>query len=217
MIKLVIFDLDGTVCDTIEDLADATNYALSSQGYPIHTVQQYKYFVGNGIPKLIYRALPEENRSENEITETKKRMLSYYETHFADKSAPYPQIPELLKALKNKDIHIAVCTNKAHYMAEKIADKIFEGCFEQVIGQMEGRPLKPDSFSPNEIMQSFDVTPDRTVFVGDSGVDMQTAKNAKTHSIGVLWGFRTEDELKENGAEHIAQTPMDILEIISNL
>ena len=217
MIKLAIFDLDGTVCDTIEDLAEATNYALGSLGHPTHETEKYKYFVGNGIPKLIYRALPEKNRTEPEISEAKKLMLDYYAVHFADNSAPYSGIMEMLSTLKEKGIHIAICTNKAHNMAVTIAEKIFGGIFEDVIGQQEGRPLKPDSFSPMEIINKFGVKPEETVFIGDSGVDMQTAVNTGTDSIGVTWGFRTVDELKENGAGHIAETPSDILSIINNL
>ena len=217
MIKLVIFDLDGTVCNTIDDLADATNYAMRTLGHPTYDVQAYKYFVGNGIPKLIYRALPEECRSEEEHAKAMKLMLDYYAVHFADKSAPYEGIPEMLKSLKDKGIHIAICTNKAHNMAMEIARKIFGGVFERVIGHAADRPLKPDPFSPSEIMKEFGAAPAETVFIGDSGVDMQTAVNTKTHSIGVTWGFRTVEELNENGAQHIADTPSDILDIINNL
>ncbi len=217
MIKLVIFDLDGTVCDTIEDLPDATTHAMRTLGHPPHDVSAYKYFVGNGIPKLIYRALPEGYKSEEEHAKAMKLMLDYYAVHFADKSAPYDGILEMLSALKAKGIHIAICTNKAHHMAMEIAEKIFGGIFERVIGHTADRPLKPDPFSPDEIIKEFGATPAETVFIGDSGVDMKTALNTKTHSIGVTWGFRTVDELKENGAEHIADTPSDILNIINSL
>ena len=217
MIKLVIFDLDGTVCNTIDDLADSTNHAMRTLGHPTHDVSAYKYFVGNGIPKLIYRALPEDHRSEEEHAKAMKLMLDYYAVHYADKSVPYEGVPEMLKALKEKGIHIAICTNKAHHMATEIAEKIFGGVFDRVIGQTSDRPLKPDPFSTNEIIKEFGATPAETVFIGDSGVDMKTAVNSKTHSIGVTWGFRTVEELKENGAGHIADTPSDILNIINNL
>lgn len=217
MIKLAIFDLDGTICDTIEDLADATNHAMRTLGHPTHDVPAYKYFVGNGIPKLIYRALPEDHRSEEEHAKAMKLMLDYYAVHFADRSSPYEGIPEMLKSLKEKGIRTAVCTNKAHHMAVEIADKMFGGVFETVIGQSETRPLKPDPFSPREIMEKFSASPEETVFIGDSGVDMQTAANSGTHSIGVLWGFRTIEELKENGGQHFAAAPSDILDIINKL
>ena len=217
MIKLAIFDLDGTVCNTIEDLADATNHAMRTLGYPTHDVAAYKYFVGNGIPKLIYRALPEGHKSEEEHAKAMKLMLDYYAVHFADKSAPYDGIIKLLEELKAKGIRVAVCTNKAHHMADKIAEKIFGGIFEMVIGASEDRPLKPDPTSPREIMNSFSATPQETVFIGDSGVDMQTAVNSGTHSVGVLWGFRTLEELKENGGQHFAAAPSDISYIINKL
>lgn len=217
MIKLAIFDMDGTICNTIDDLADATNFAMQTLGYPLHTVEQYKYFVGNGIPKLIYRALPEDKRSDEDIAEAKELMLSYYRVHFADKTKPYDGITELLTRIKEKGIHITVCTNKAHHMAIEVANKLFDRMLEVVIGQSDDRPLKPDPFSPKEIMNKYGVTPDETVFIGDSDVDMQTAVNSGTHSIGVTWGFRTAEELKQNGAGHIADTPSEIIDIINNL
>ncbi len=217
MIKLAIFDMDGTICNTIDDLADATNYAMQTLGYPTHTVEQYKCFVGNGIYNLVYRALPEDKRSDEAVSKAKELMLSYYSVHFADKSKPYDGICRLLNTLKEKGIHIAVCTNKAHHMAKEIADKIFNSIFEEVIGQTDFRPLKPDPCAVYEIMHKFDATCEQTVFIGDSGVDMQTALNSNTASIGVLWGFRDEYELKQNGAQHIAKIPNDIFEIIQNL
>ena len=217
MIKLVIFDLDGTVCNTIDDLAASTNHALAVLGYPTHPVEAYKYFVGNGMSNLIYRALPEGHKSEEECSKAKKLMLGHYETHFADKSAPYEGIPDLLKTLKRDGIKIAVCTNKAHYMAVEIAQKIFGGIFDAVMGQGDEYPLKPDPTSTKMLMERFDSGPEETLFVGDSGVDMQTAHSCSLNSIGVLWGFRTEKELKENGASFIAEAPTDILTIIKNI
>lgn len=217
MVKLVIFDLDGTVCDTIDDLADATNHALTVLNHPTHGVDAYKYFVGNGMSKLIYRAMPEGHKTEEECAEAKKLMLDYYAVHFADKSAPYEGIMEMLRGLKQKGVKIAICTNKAHHMAVTIADKIFGGIFDMVIGQTDARPMKPDPTSSREIMAELGATTENTVFIGDSGVDMQTALNLKVPSIGVLWGFRTEDELKENGALYIAKTPSDITDIINKL
>lgn len=217
MVKLAIFDLDGTVCNTIEDLADATNYAMRTLGHPTHDVAAYKYFVGNGIPKLIYRALPEGQKSEEEHAKAMKLMLEYYAVHFADKSAPYDGIVTLLEELKAKGIRIAVCTNKAHHMALEIAEKIFGGVFDEVIGQSDKFPLKPDPTAAKSIMAQFGATEAETVFVGDSGVDMRTASNLGVTSIGVLWGFRTLDELKENGGQHFAAAPSDISNIINKL
>ena len=217
MVKTAIFDMDGTVCNTIDDLADAVNYALNKLGYPLHSVEEYKYFVGNGITMLIYRALPKDKKTDADVAQARELMLDFYRVHFADKTVAYDGIIDLLNKLKEKGIHIACCTNKAHHMAQAVAEKLFCGIFETVIGQTDDRPLKPDPFSVNEIMEKFGTTAGQTVFIGDSGVDMQTAARAGAISIGVTWGFRTEEELKENGAQYIAHAPLDIIKIINNL
>ena len=215
MIKLAIFDMDGTICDTIEDLAEAVNYALGVQGYEKHSLDEYKYFVGNGMSKLIERALPDGLSAELKA-ETKDIFLGYYKEHFTDHTKPYDGITTLLDSLKNKNLHLAVCTNKAHPMAVKVADLLFNGYFEVVVGQSD-RPMKPDPEAVFKIMDRFSVSPDETVFIGDSDVDMQTAVNSKTHGIGVGWGFRTKEELEKNGAEFFAQTPMDIINYIDSI
>ena len=217
MIKLAVFDLDGTLCDTIEDLAASVNFALSSLGFNTHPTELYKYMVGSGMKNLVFRALPEEKRSEVEVEKANTIMLDYYKDHFADKTRVYDGITKLLLKLKEKGIHIAVCTNKSHDMAVKVIDKLFPNTFDTVIGKSDDRPLKPDPFSVNEIMNHYGVNPNETVFIGDSGIDIITALNSKTIPIGVLWGFRDEAELKQNGARHIAEAPKDILEIINNL
>lgn len=217
MIKLAIFDLDGTLCDTLEDLATSVNVALSSLGYEAHSTEAYKYMVGSGMKNLVFRALPEGKKSDAEVEYAKELMLDHYKDHFADKTYAYGGIPELLLNLKQKGIHIAVCTNKAHNMAVKVVDKLFGDIFDMVIGKSEDRPLKPDPYSVNEIMEHFGVKTEETVFIGDSGVDITTALNSNTTPIGVLWGFRDKTELIENGARHIAETPNDIFEIIKTL
>ena len=217
MVKLAVFDLDGTLLYTIEDLAASVNFALNALGYPTHSVDTYKYMVGSGIKNLVFNAMPEDKREDALVEKTKDIMMSYYKDHYADKTLVYSGIEELLLKLKEKGIHIAVCTNKAHDMAVKVIEKLLPGMFEVIIGKSDNRPLKPDPFSVNEIMAHFGVAPNETVFIGDSGVDIITAINSKTTPIGVLWGFREEQELKENGASHIAKTANDILEIINNL
>ena len=215
MIKAVIFDMDGTICDTIEDLATATNYAMQELGFPAHTIDEYKYMVGNGIPNLIYKALPEDKKDMKE--KAREIMLSYYKDHFADKTYPYDGIIPMLTTLKEQGFRLAVCTNKAHHMALVVAEKFFDRFFEIVYGQREGHPLKPDPAQALEILDTFGLTPAETLFVGDSGVDMQTAKNLGAVAVGVEWGFRTADELKENGADYIVSAPQDILEIIKGI
>lgn len=214
MIKLAIFDMDGTICDTIEDLGTAVNHALSLQGYKTHGMDEYKRFVGNGMKKLIERALP-EGSSDELVLKTKAIFLDYYKDHFIDYTKPYDGIEELLLELKKRNIRLAVCTNKAHHMALKVADALFYGQFEVIVGQTD-RPMKPNPEAVFEIMQNFGVSPNDTVFVGDSDVDMQTAVNSKTHGIGVGWGFRTKEELEKNGAEFFASTPMDIIKYIDS-
>ena len=217
MIKLAVFDMDGTICDTIDDLAAATNYTLSVLGYPLHTTDEYKYFVGDGISKLLERALPVDHSSQEEVKKAREIFLSYYKVHFADKTVAYDGIIPLLKALKMAGIHTAVCTNKAHEMAKVIENKLFYGFFDTVVGQSDEYPLKPDPTSLFNIINTLGVKPEETMFIGDSGIDMQTAKNSKATSIGVTWGFRTAEELNINGAEHLAHTPSDILNIINNI
>ena len=217
MVNTAIFDMDGTVCNTIDDLADAVNYALNKLGYPLHSVCEYKYFVGDGITNLIYRALPNGKKTDEDVAQARELMLDFYRVHFADKTVAYDGIINLLKTLKEKGIHVACCTNKAHHMAMAVSEKLFCGIFETVIGQSDDRPLKPDPFSVKEIIEKFGTGADQTVFIGDSGVDMQTAERAGVTSIGVTWGFRTEEELKQNGAKYIANAPCDILKIINNL
>lgn len=212
MIKLAIFDMDGTICDTIEDLGTAVNYALARQGYEQHQIDEYKYFVGNGMSKLIERALPKDASDEDKI-KTKEIFLGYYKNHFTDKTKPYEGIIQLLEQLKSRNVGLAVCTNKAHPMALKVAEVLFPGQFDVIVGQTD-RPMKPDPGAVFEIMQTFGVLPDETVFIGDSDVDMQTAANSKTHGIGVSWGFRTKEELEKNGAEFFASTPADIIKYI---
>ena len=216
-IKLAIFDLDGTLLYTIEDLAVSVNFALGCLGYPTHSVEAYKYMVGSGMKNLVFNALPENVRDDSTAEKAKEIMLSYYKDHYADKTCIYSGVEELLLKLKEKGIHIAVCTNKSHDMAVKVVEKLLPGMFEVIIGQSDGRPLKPDPFSVYEIIDRFGVTANETVFIGDSGVDIKTGINSKTTPIGVLWGFRDENELKENGASHIAKTPNDIYEIIKTL
>ena len=158
MIKLAVFDLDGTLCDTIEDLADAVNFALSTLGYPTHTPNEYKRMVGHGIPNLVFRALPEDKREDELVEKARDLMLSFYKVHFIDKTHAYDGINDLLLKLKEDGIHIAVCTNKAHNMATKVIEKIFPNTFDIVIGKSDDRPLKPDPYSVNEIMNRYGVS-----------------------------------------------------------
>ncbi len=216
MIKAIIFDLDGTLTDTLCDLADAVNYVLASYGYPTHKTESYKYFVGNGIYNLNKNAFP-KGTEEKIISDAVESFIAYYRVHYLDKTKPYDGIIQLVQDLKKKGIKLAVCSNKVQEMTERVVEKFFGGIFSEVVGQSDRFPIKPHPAAPKHIMEKLGVTPSQTVFIGDSGVDMKTGKNAGCVSLGVLWGFRTEEELRENGADFIAQSPCDILNLIEKV
>lgn len=217
MIKAVLFDLDGTLVNSLADLADSTNFALRQLGFPSHETEEYKYFVGDGIPKLIERALPEGEKTEDNKSKCLELFMARYREHFFDKTDAYDGIKDLLYSLRAEGLKIAVISNKAQEMAQKVVDKVFGDIFDTVAGKREGYKTKPDPALTLEVIRELGVTPDVSVLVGDSGMDMAAAVNAKTAGIGVTWGFRTEEELRLNGAEYIAESPAQILEIIKEI
>ena len=215
MKRLAIFDLDGTLLNTVADLANATNQALSQCGYPTHPTDAYYQFVGNGINKLFARALPEEARNEEEVLHIRSLFVPYYDQHNADDSQPYEGILELLEHLQSKGIKIAVASNKYQQATTKLVRHFFPTIdFVAVYGQREGVPIKPDPTIVNDILKATGIPSIETIYIGDSGVDMQTASNANLESIGVTWGFRSEEELRTNGAVHIVHTANEIEKII---
>ena len=217
MKKLVIFDLDGTLLDTIADLAAATNHALQKNGFPMHDVETLRTFVGNGIGKLLERALPEEGRTADNVERLRSDFVPYYDEHNADLSQPYPGVAELLSRLQQKGTMLAVASNKYQEATEKIVRHYFPNIeFLSINGQQEGVPVKPDPSIVFDILLKAGVTKDETVFIGDSGVDMETARRACVDSIGVTWGFRPEKELIETYAVNVVHSPSEILEIIKN-
>lgn len=209
--KLIIFDLDGTLVDSLADLADSANYTMSQMGYPSHPVESFRYFVGNGVPKLLERCLPEGKRTEENIAAARGIFSGYYNVHYADKTRPYEGIIELLDALKRNGIKTAVATNKSEEFARSIVDGFFGDRITTVRGGKEGVPKKPSPDIVFGIMEDLGAVPENTYFAGDSDVDMYTAKNAGIRSIGCLWGFRTREELINGGACRLAEKPADIL------
>ncbi|GHU79568.1 phosphoglycolate phosphatase [Clostridia bacterium] len=209
-----VFDLDGTLLDTIVDLADACNYALKKQGFPVHPVNPYKYFVGMGVYNLIKKALPEEARSEEIIAAVKADYDSYYSVHSRDKTAPYSGIVEALAALRERGVRLAVLSNKPHEYIKPLTDLYFPGIFDISVGQRENVPTKPDPTAVFEIMESFGAKKDAGFYIGDTSTDMRTGKSAGLYTIGVLWGFRTKDELESHGADVIIAEPSELLKII---
>lgn len=197
---LAIFDMDGTILDTLEDLSDGVNHALMQQGYPVHTISEIRGFVGNGIRKLIERSVP-RGTSEQKISETHELFTAYYTQHCADKTKPYDGIPELLEHLRECGIMTAVVSNKADYAVQKLCEQYFSGLFDAAAGeQMPVYPKKPAPEMVNMIIDKLGAAKDRTVYIGDSDVDIMTAANAGIDMIAVDWGFRDRDFLIKNGA-----------------
>ena len=197
MKKLVIFDLDGTLLDTIADLATSANHALKQLGYPTHDVETIRTFVGNGINKLLFRALPDEEKTEENMMRMRAHFVPYYDVHNADLSAPYPGIVSLLEELQAKGKMIAVASNKYQEATVKLVRHYFPTIdFVEILGQREGINVKPDPTIVFDILKKANVSPEETLYVGDSGVDMQTAINAGVDAVGVTWGFRPRAELE---------------------
>ena len=197
--KLVIFDMDGSILDTLEDLADATNYALHQNGFSERTIDEIRRFVGNGIIKLIERACPEN--TPDEVRENVRRsFVSYYGEHCADHTKPYEGIPELLQKLRVAGIKCAVDSNKPDFAVKELCSRYFNGLFDFALGSREGCKNKPDAGAVNEIISLLGIDKTEAVFIGDSDVDVQTALNAGIQCIGVEWGFRGREFLLEHGA-----------------
>lgn len=214
MINSIIFDLDGTLLNTIEDLANACNYALTTLGYKTHEVEKYKTFVGNGRYKLVERMLPEDNRSVENIEKALELFDSYYEKHMIDMTKPYDGIMEMLDCLINKSINIAVVSNKPHEFTTEVVKNYFDDRFEVVYGHKKNTKEKPDPWAVLEVIDEFKVNKDECLYVGDSEIDINTAKNAGVKSVGVEWGFRGKGELENAGANYIVNKPEQILEIL---
>lgn len=217
MIKAVLFDLDGTLVNSLEDLAASTNYALELFGFPIHETEKYKYFVGNGMQNLIERVLPESYRDRDTREKVFKVFWNHYKEHYVDKTLPYNGINELLSALKDDGMKIAVVSNKAHEMTVTVVNRLFGDIFDTVCGKVENFPAKPDPTLTLKVIDDLCVKPSECVLIGDSGMDSATAVNAGCMGIGVLWGFRTEEELRTNGAKYIVNKPCEILDILKEL
>lgn len=214
--RLVIFDLDGTLLDTVADLANATNQALEQCGYPTHPVEAYYKFVGNGINKLFARALPTEASNEENVLRVRSLFLPYYNEHNADCSRPYPGIVELLHTLQEDGVKIAVASNKYHEATLKLVHHFFPDIrFTAIYGQREDVPIKPAPDIVYDILHDTGISAEQTLYVGDSGVDMQTACNAGVESVGVTWGFRSEAELREHGAAHLVHEADAILSFLN--
>ena len=215
MKSLLIFDLDGTLLDTVADLAASTNYALKISGFPVHDTSAYKFFVGNGINKLFERALPAGEKTPDNIMLIRQHFLEYYGAHNSDLTTTYPEIRELLQELQRAGIKLAVASNKYQKGTEKLIKHFFPDIhFVAVFGQRENIPAKPDPTIVRDILEIANVEKQNVLYVGDSGVDMQTAQNIGIDALGVTWGFRPRIEMQAFSPKYIVDQPSEILSIV---
>ena len=212
--KAVIFDLDGTLVDSLADLSDSVNLMLESYGFPTHEVEKYRYFVGNGSKKLMERTLPRDKAASAEfVEEALAKYKAIYKERLLEKTRPYNGVRELLEELKSRGIPLGVCTNKHNDAALTIVKILFApGTFEEVLGDRPGFPKKPNPATPLEIASHLGVKPDEVAYLGDTSVDMETAVHAGFLPVGVLWGFRPEEELVQSGAKVLLKAPLELLE-----
>jgi phosphoglycolate phosphatase len=214
-VMTIIFDLDGTLLNTIDDLGYACNYALEQTGYPTHRIEEYPRMVGNGINNLIRRALPEAERTEENVLKVREFFVPYYDAHNCDYTRPYEGIPELLSALRSQGHHLAVASNKYQAATEKIVSHFFPGIFDVVLGEREGIERKPNPTIVFDIVERVQNTEHRVqtelLYVGDSLVDRDTAANANVPFVACSWGFVDRDVLIENGVGRIIDKPEELL------
>lgn len=213
-IKAVIFDLDGTLLDTCNDLANAVNFALNKNGFPTHNPQMFKIFTGDGTDVMITRALPENRRDIETLKKVREDYFEFYNEHSGEFTRSYDGIPQLLEGLKERGIMLAVTSNKIEFMTQSVINNYFGDIFDFVTGQCDGIPPKPDPSMVFKAMKNLGVEPSECLYVGDTGVDAKTGKNAGIFTVGVLWGFREEKELIENGADSVVDKPCQILNFI---
>ena len=213
---LIIFDLDGTLINTIDDLGQACNYALAACGYPIHPIEDYPRLVGNGINRLIERALPEAHRNEETVLRLRKYFVPYYDEHNCELTCPYDGIIELLQTLKEEGHTLAVASNKYQAATEKIVAHFFPGVFDVVLGERENVARKPDPQIVWDIIESLEDASEM-LYVGDSLVDAETAKAAKIPFVACTWGFCTEEQLASANPDYMVQHPIEILTIVEDI
>lgn len=212
----VIFDLDGTLLDTLKDLADAVNYALRKEGMPERTIDEVRRFVGNGVRLLMIRAVP-GGESNPLFEETFAQFKEYYGEHCNDNTKPYEGMIELLETLKSKGYSVAIVSNKIDFAVKELSALYFKGIVPVAIGEKEGVRRKPAPDTVREALKELGRTAEESVYVGDSDVDIETAKNADMPCISVLWGFRDREFLEEHGAKRYARTAEDVLKLVEQM
>lgn len=211
----VLFDLDGTLLDTIEDLADSTNAVLADMGLPVRPVSAYRYFVGDGVQNLIRRALPESRRSADTIARAVEAMGAHYERRWACKTRPYDGVPEMLDTLARRGLTLTVLSNKPDEFARLcVAHLLPLWRFAVVLGARTGVPVKPHPAAAIEVAERIGIPPGEFLYLGDTNTDMQTALAAGMYPVGAVWGFRTAEELREAGARELIERPMDLCALV---
>ena len=213
--QLIIFDLDGTLLNTIGDLAVGCDHMLSLRGLPTHSYEEYCTFVGNGIMRLVERALPEELRTEEYVKAARRDFVEFYIDNIDNHTVPYEGMVDLVEQLQTKGAKLAVASNKFQAGTEKLIRKFFPTIeWVEICGNREGVPLKPDTALVDMIIEKAGVERKNCTMVGDSAVDIQTARNAAIRSVGVSWGFRSREELEQAGADHIADTVEELTTLL---
>lgn len=217
MYKTVIFDLDGTLLNTLEDLADCANMLCREKGWKTHSLDEYRYFVGYGMPKFVEKFSPENERDSQILKNTIEEYVAIYNVHKEDKTSVYPGITKLFQMLKEKGIKIGVLTNKDNEPSQMVVEHYLPCLTDKIRGRVDGVAPKPDPAGLFAIMEELNASSDSTLFVGDSDVDIKTAKNGHLPACGVLWGYRNEKELKNAGADFIAASTDELYKIIMGI
>ena len=213
--KAILFDLDGTLLNTLEDLGDAVNRVLAAMRFPTHKLDEYRYFVGDGTAMLITRALPEEKRNDDTIRACLEAFRQDYGRNWKLKTRPYDGVTEMLDDLTAHGLKMAVLSNKSHEFTKRcVADLLPNWTFHVVLGQRDAVPLKPDPAGALEVAERLNIPPANFLYLGDSAVDMKTAIAAGMFPVGVLWGFRLAEELQENGAQALIERPSEVLNLL---
>jgi len=213
--KAVLFDFDGTLLDTADDIGDAANRVLSNRGFPTHSISTYRLFIGEGIRMLFTRALPEEDRNQDLITACLKEFMADYRCNYNVKTKLYDGIPELLDTLMLRGLKLAILSNKPDPITKDcVAFFLSEWDFHVVLGQNDAIPRKPDPQGAFEVAERLAIPPSNFIYLGDTAIDMKTAVSAGMFPVGVLWGFRSLAELKENGARVVIDEPMQLMDFI---
>lgn len=207
--RLAVFDLDGTILDTLDDLADSTNHALAVNGLPERSIDEVRQFVGNGIRNLIERAVPEGTGAE--LTDRVfSEFREYYAVHCFDKTRPYEGILECMEKIRRDGMHVAVVSNKADFAVQELCERFFPGLSDISVGEKEGVRRKPYPDSVLHVLDSLGVKKEDAVYIGDSEVDIKTAENAGLDEIAVEWGFRDSEYLRVQGAKVLVKTPAEL-------